>query len=70
MIWEWIEAKSSSLMAFVVGIGFIGVSFLHSQYRYFHLCIALIAFIYGYRQLRRHDTPFQKHERELRRKSL
>jgi hypothetical protein len=57
-------------MAFVVGIGFIGVSYLHNQYRYFHLCIALFAFIYGFKQLRRHDTPFQRHEREMRRRSL
>jgi len=70
MIWEWIAKKGSSLLAFLIGLGLIGISFLEPQYRYFFLCIALAAIVYGYRQLKRHDTPFQRHEREMKRKQL
>ncbi len=57
-------------MAFVVGLGFIGVAFLDSQYRYFHLCIAIIALVYGYKQFKKRDTPFERREREIRRKTM
>jgi hypothetical protein len=70
MIWEWIAEKGPFLMALIVGLGFIGIAYLDNEYRYFHVCIAIIAFVYGYRQLRRHDTPFQRHEREIRRKQM
>ncbi len=67
---EWISEKGSSLICFAITLGFIGLSFIHSEYRYFHLVVALIALVYGLKQFKRRDTPFEKHERELRRKSL
>jgi hypothetical protein len=67
---EWISQKGTSLMAFVVGLGFIGIAFIDSQYRYFHLCVSVLAFIYGYRQFKKRDTPFERREREMRRKTL
>jgi hypothetical protein len=70
MIWEWMAVKGPSLIAFLVGIGLIGIAYLEIQYRYFFVACAIIAFVYGYKQLRRHDTPFQKHEREMRRKQM
>jgi hypothetical protein len=70
MIWEWIAAKSASLMAFVIGLGFIGIASLYSQYRYFFLCLAVLAVAYGIKQLKKRDTPFERHEREMRRKQL
>ena len=70
MIWEWIAEKGTSLIAFLVGLGFVGVAFLDAQYRYFHICIALIAFGFGYKRLRKHSTPFEKREREMKRKQM
>jgi hypothetical protein len=67
---EWISEKGASLTAFAIGLGFIGLSFLHSQYRYFHLCVAIFAFIYGYKQFKKRMTPFERREREIRRKRL
>jgi hypothetical protein len=71
MIWEWIAAKSTSLMALLIGIVFFGLAWLDgASVRYFCFCVALLAICYGLKQLRKHDTPFQKHEREIRRKQL
>jgi 4-hydroxybenzoate polyprenyltransferase len=70
MNWERISEKSASLMAFVVGLGFLVAAFFDSQYRYFHLVVAILALYFGYRQFKKRDTPFQKRERELRRKRL
>jgi hypothetical protein len=70
MIWEWIAEKGTSLLAFLVGLGFVGIAFLDAQYRYFYLCIALIAVAYGYKLLKKRSTPFEKHEREMKRKQL
>jgi hypothetical protein len=67
---EWIAQKGTSLMALVIGLGFIAIALLYNQYMYFFFCLALIAFIYGYKQFRKRDTPFQKRERELRRKTM
>ncbi len=70
MLWEWLAVKGPGLAGFVIGLGFIVIGILEEQYRYFFLCIALLAIFYGYRQFRRQDTPFQRHEREMRRKQL
>jgi hypothetical protein len=67
---EWISEKGASLTAFGVGLGFIIVSIINSQYRYLFICLAICCLIYGYRKFKRRDTPFEKHERELRRKQL
>jgi len=67
---EWIAQKGTSLMAFIVGLGFIGVGLLYRQYMYFFFLIAVIALVYGYRQFRKRVTPFEKRERELRRKTM
>jgi hypothetical protein len=67
---EWISEKGAGLIAFVVGLGFIAIGFFDSQYRYFHLAVAIIAFGYGYKQIKRRDTPFERREKELRRKQL
>ena len=70
MIWEWIAEKGTSLLAFLIGIGLIGISFLEPQYRYFFLCVAVVSIWYGYRQLKKHATPFERREREMKRKQL
>jgi hypothetical protein len=67
---EWISEKSASLTSFAVMLGFICLSFLHSQYRYVYLIVALCALIYGLKKFKKHDTPFERRERELRRKNL
>jgi hypothetical protein len=67
---EWISEKGSSLIAFVVGLGFAAIAYLDAQYRYFHLVVAIVAFGYGYKQLKKQDTPFERREREIRRKRL
>lgn len=67
---EWIAQKSTGLMAFIIGLGLIAVALFYRNYMYFFFCLAIIAFVYGYRQFRRHDTPFQRHEREMRRKTM
>ena len=66
----WISQKGTGLIAIAVGLVFIAFSFLHDQYRYFHLCVAIVAFVYAYRQFKKRDTPFEKHEREMRRKTM
>ena len=70
MNWEWISEKSTSLMAGIAGLIFIAVALLDSRYRYFFLCAAVIAFYYAYKRYKKRDTPFEKHEREIRRKRL
>ena len=67
---EWISEKGTGLMAVAVGLGFVAISYFDAHYRYFHLCVALVAFIYGYKQIKKHDTPFERREREIRRKRL
>jgi 4-hydroxybenzoate polyprenyltransferase len=67
---EWISQKSTSLMAAAIALGFIVIAFLDSRFRYFYLIVAIIALIYGYKQFRKRDTPFEKHEREIRRKRM
>jgi len=63
----WISEKSPGLVAIVIGLGFLGIAYLDAHYRYFHLAVALTALYFGYRRITRHETPFEKRERELRR---
>lgn len=70
MFWEWIAQKGTSLLSFLIGLGFIGVSFLDPRYRYFFLCLAVVSIAYGFKQYRKHDTPFERHEREMKRKRM
>jgi hypothetical protein len=70
MIWEWIAEKGTSLFAFLIGLGLIGASFLDPQYRYFFLCLAVLAIAFGCKRYKQHDTPFEKREREMKRKQM
>jgi 4-hydroxybenzoate polyprenyltransferase len=70
MNWEWISEKGASLTAGIIGLGFLFVAYLDRHYRYFHLCVAAIALAYAYRQYKRPVTPFEKREREIRRRRL
>jgi predicted membrane protein len=70
MIREKLLQKGPSLTAFFITLVFLVFAFFYIQYRYLHLAVAVLAFIYGYRQLKKHDTPFEKRERELRRKTM
>jgi hypothetical protein len=70
MIWEWIAEKGASLLALLIGLVCIGVSFLEPQYRYFFLCLAVLAIVFGLKKYKKHDTPFERHEREMKRKQL
>jgi hypothetical protein len=67
---EWIAQKGSSLTAFAVAIGLLGLSFYHSQYRYLYLCVALAVFVCGIKLFKKRETPFERRERELRRNRL
>jgi 4-hydroxybenzoate polyprenyltransferase len=67
---EWISEKGTSLLAAVVGLGFIVIAYLNSQYRYFHLCVAIVVLVYAYKRFKRRDTPFERREREARRRRL
>jgi hypothetical protein len=67
---EWISEKSTSLICFVIALALICLSFIHIQHRYFYLVIAIVALAYGWKQFKKRITPFEKHERELRRKNL
>ena len=64
---NWISDRSAPLLAILVGLGFIGIAYIDAQYRYFHLLVAFIAFGFAYKRLTRHETPFEKREREMRR---
>jgi len=57
-------------MAIAVGLAFIAFAFLFSQYRYVHLCVAIVALLYAYKQFKKRDTPFEKREREIRGKVM
>lgn len=70
MNWEWISEKGAGLTAVVIGLGFLLAAYLDRRYRYFHVCVAAAAFVYAYRQFKRPVTPFEKRERELRRRRL
>jgi hypothetical protein len=67
---EWISEKSASLMAFAVALIVLALSFAYPGYRYVFLCVAIVVFAYGIKQFRKQDTPFERHERELRRRTL
>jgi hypothetical protein len=62
----WFYEKMQSLLAFLIGLGFVGVSILDSQYRYLYILLGILAFFYGYRNLKRKETPFERKEREMR----
>jgi membrane protein implicated in regulation of membrane protease activity len=64
LIWVW--EKMPALLAFLIGLGFVGVSVLDAQYRYLYILLAILAFYYGYRYLKRKETPFERKEREMR----
>ena len=70
MIREKLAQKGTSLTAFFIALMFLVFAFFYIQYRYLHICIAVAAFIYGFRQLKKQDTPFEKRERELRSKKM
>ncbi len=70
MNWQFVSQKAPSLTAFLVGLVFLALAALDVRHRYFHLCVVLVALFYGYRQWKKRDTPFEKRERELRRKNL
>jgi 4-hydroxybenzoate polyprenyltransferase len=67
---KWLSDRGAGLTAVVVGLGFIAVAFRNIQYRYFYICVAILAMLYAYKQLKKRETPFEKRERELRRRSL
>jgi hypothetical protein len=67
---EWISDKGTGLLWGTAGLGLLAIAYFEAQYRYFYLCVALLALIYAYKQIVRRDTPFQRRERELRRKRL
>lgn len=70
MIWEKLAQKSTSYTAFLVALVFLVFAFLDLRYRYFCLCVAILCFIYGFKKLKKRDTPFERHERETRRKEF
>jgi hypothetical protein len=67
---EWISRKGPGLLAIIIGLGFLAIALFNSQYRYFFLILAIVALAYAGRQLKKKDTPFERHEREIRRKMM
>ncbi len=67
---EWITQKGTSLMALAVGLVSIAIAFTDTKYIYFWLCVAIVALVFGYKRFKKRDTPFEKRERELRRKTM
>jgi len=67
---EWISQKGASLAAILVGLGLLALGIYDSRYRYFYLVVAIIAFVYAYKKWKKRDTPFEKREREMRRKMM
>ena len=70
MILEKLSQKGSSYIAFFIALVFLVLALLDVRYRYFFLCVAILTFIYGCRQFKKRDTPFERRERELRRKTM
>ncbi len=70
MNWEWISQKSAGLIAIAAGLALIAVGFFNRQYRYVFLCVAVVVLVYGYKQLKKRCTPFERREREIRRRTL
>ncbi len=66
----WISEKGAGFMGFLVALAFLTTAYFYSQYRYFFICVAVVGIAYGCKQLRKQDTPFEKHEREMRRRTL
>jgi len=64
----WISEKSTGLVAIVIGLGFLGIAYFDAHYRYFHLAVALIVLYFGYKRVTHQETPFERRERELRRR--
>jgi len=62
----WMWEKIPSILAFLIGLGFVGVSILDAKYRYLYILLGILAFYYGYRNWKRKETPFERKERELR----
>jgi 4-hydroxybenzoate polyprenyltransferase len=67
---EWISQKSSGLLAIIIGLGLLTIAFFNDQYLYFFLAAAILAFAYAYKQFKKRNTPFERHEREMRRKIM
>jgi len=57
-------------VAIAIALCLVAVAVFENQYRLFYLCLAVIALGYGVKQLRKRDTPFERRERELRRRRL
>jgi hypothetical protein len=70
MVLERLSQKGSSFIAFFIALVFLVLTVWDVRYRYFFLCVAILAFIYGCRQFKKRDTPFERHEREIRRKTM
>jgi 4-hydroxybenzoate polyprenyltransferase len=67
---EWISNKGERLLAIAAGLGFMIVALFNDRYRYFFLCVGIIAFVYAYKKFKKRDTPFERREREIRRKIM
>jgi hypothetical protein len=67
---EWVSEKSASLISFAIALIVLALAFAYPDYRYVFICVAIVGFAYGYKQFRKQDTPFERHERELRRRTL
>jgi len=67
---EWVSEKSTGLMWLLVAVLFVAFAFLYDTYRYVHICVAIVAFVFACKQLRKRNTPFERREREIRRKNM
>jgi 4-hydroxybenzoate polyprenyltransferase len=70
MYTEWISRKGGGLLAIAIGLSFVIIALLENHYRYFYLIVVVIAFAYAYKKFKKRDTPFERHEREIRRKMM
>ena len=70
MILEWIAEKGTGLMAVIVAVGLIAVAFLDTGRWFLYIILAVLALIYARKEFKKRATPFERRERELRRKKL
>jgi hypothetical protein len=67
---EWISQKGAGLLAIVIGLGFMAIAYSNSRYRYFFVVVGALTLFHACKRLKKKDTPFEKREREIRRKTM
>jgi hypothetical protein len=67
---HWGAKQNQGLTWLVVGLGFLGFSFIETDYRILWIVLGCGAVWYGQRLFRQGETPFERKQREMRRNQL